>query len=80
MAKQIAQLAHARLWFSWKVLFLSLLVNQLHHGFDVFSMPATKCTGPTKPWSNLGLLFCPTKSKVLVVCQFFLELRQIFCR
>jgi len=29
MVKYIAQLAHARLWFSGKVCFLPLLVNQL---------------------------------------------------
>jgi len=47
------------LWISW------------HRGFYVFSMAGTKCTGLIKPWSNFGVLFCLTKSKVLVVCQFF---------
>jgi len=43
-------------------------------------MTAAKCTGLIKPRSNLDLLFCLSSRKVLVVCQLFLQLRQIFCR
>ena len=42
-----------------------------HREFDVFSKTTIKCTGLMKPWRNLGLIFCLTWSKVLVVCQFF---------
>jgi len=47
-AGKFSYLSLACLWISW------------HRGFDVFSMAWTKCTGPMKPWSNLGLRFCLT--------------------
>jgi len=43
-----------------KFYFLSLLVNQLAQGFDVFAMATTKCTGLMKSWSNFSLLFSLT--------------------
>ena len=63
-----------------KFYFLSLLVNQLGPWIRCVFHGNNKVHRANEALKQLRFAFCLTYSKVLVVCQFFLQLRQIFCR